>query len=690
MVNQDIGIRLVGEDKASGPIKNVQSALSGLERSTGGASGAFGVLGQAAATAAGFIVAQIGTQAVSAVSTLTKEMIELTLETEKFKAQTANLLKNMGMASATKEVDAMISKMEEMTGIGGMDDAFNDMLMVTKDVTKAMEALNIAADISAAKNIDIATSTKLVTQAMNGDVSMLKRYGIYLDENAMKTMNAAQKYYYFRKTVETTMGGASEAFRSSAAGIFANFNNQLDNLKKAFGGGLVDALAPALEGIATKISSLLESGDLQPLIDAFGNLATNIMTATEKTWDLVKALNGATTDEEAIAQMTATFNLLASAIKWAADQVERLSNLINGINMGALNAGVNWANNPAKPNGLGPNDLINIGNNKANQEVGDNTEATRENTKTTESQTKTTYDYVKAILEAEKITFQSATTQSTFAATTQGTNAQVGILADAAANAASALGSISGSGGGGGGGGCPTYGCGRSGILNMPWSSLEAVQGVPGMDLPMSGAWWNAWGNQNANMVAAAGQGAGGFKTARVNPETGMIMGGTTNSGGQFDIKNGDATKVWERTMEEESRQRERNTELQSRQTVKVESSAVKLSEFSSAAAGAIATLSSIQASASSGGGGGGYSDSSRQTRWGPNNAWVGVRVNDALITKTGKIVKFNPNDNILAFQGNGPKGATNITINVNGAGDPERVAELILNKINTKVGMGW
>ena len=67
------------------------------------------------------------------------------------------------------------------------------------------------------------------------------------------------------------------------------------------------------------------------------------------------------------------------------------------------------------------------------------------------------------------------------------------------------------------------------------------------------------------------------------------------------------------------------------------------------------------------------------------------VQVSDALITKAGQIVKFHPDDNILAFKGNGGmKGDTNVTINVNGAGDPERVAELILRKINTKVGMAW
>ena len=56
--------------------------------------------------------------------------------------------------------------------------------------------------------------------------------------------------------------------------------------------------------------------------------------------------------------------------------------------------------------------------------------------------------------------------------------------------------------------------------------------------------------------------------------------------------------------------------------------------------------------------------------------------VNDALITKRGDIVKFHPDDNIMAFKGNGPKGNISVNIIVNGAGDPDRVAELIMKKI--------
>ncbi|HQN37793.1 MAG TPA: hypothetical protein PLY01_08155, partial [Caldisericia bacterium] len=58
------------------------------------------------------------------------------------------------------------------------------------------------------------------------------------------------------------------------------------------------------------------------------------------------------------------------------------------------------------------------------------------------------------------------------------------------------------------------------------------------------------------------------------------------------------------------------------------------------------------------------------------------VTMNDGLITKRGDIVRFHPDDNIMAFKGNGPKGNISVNITVNGSGDPDRVAELIMKKI--------
>jgi len=66
---------------------------------------------------------------------------------------------------------------------------------------------------------------------------------------------------------------------------------------------------------------------------------------------------------------------------------------------------------------------------------------------------------------------------------------------------------------------------------------------------------------------------------------------------------------------------------------------------------------------------------------------------NDALITKDGSIVNFHPDDNILAFKEGsklqGKSMVVNNTFNISGNGDPDKIADEILKRINriTRVG---
>jgi hypothetical protein len=68
--------------------------------------------------------------------------------------------------------------------------------------------------------------------------------------------------------------------------------------------------------------------------------------------------------------------------------------------------------------------------------------------------------------------------------------------------------------------------------------------------------------------------------------------------------------------------------------------------------------------------------------------------VNDALITSKGDVIQFHPDDNILAFkdgaklQGKGV--VINNTFNINGNGDPDRIAEEIMKKIQRIGRMGF
>jgi len=94
MQEQNVKITVTAEDRASGPIKNVESALGGLEKGTSKAGGAMYSLGHAAEVAVGTMATAITTYGIAAVQNLNREMVKLSLEQSKFQSQTANLLKN--------------------------------------------------------------------------------------------------------------------------------------------------------------------------------------------------------------------------------------------------------------------------------------------------------------------------------------------------------------------------------------------------------------------------------------------------------------------------------------------------------------------------------------------------------------------------------------------------------------------
>lgn len=367
MAEQNVKIVVSAEDKASGPIRDVNNAIGTLEKGANKVSSALGSIGRVAEIAGGVLVSTFATQGIAAISSLQREMVKLSLEQSRFQVQTQALLGNIGLAAYSQEIEKVVEQHGKMTSFDDISirKSLNNIASATKDYQKSLLLLKAAEDLAAAKGIELETATNQITQALEGSTAALSRAGVELDTVAMKSMTASQAIYYISQQIEKTFGGSATALRNSTAGIFANYENQVQNLKRLFGDELTAAIAPALDSIANKISSLIESGQLQPLIDSFGHLATNIVDAAGKVWELGKALLGAKTDAEAIETIAATFNTLAAAIKWAADQLERLTRLINSVNAGALSFGDQYLKSDT--GGPGVRDLLRMTNERAVQ-----------------------------------------------------------------------------------------------------------------------------------------------------------------------------------------------------------------------------------------------------------------------------------------------------------------------------------
>lgn len=174
---------------------------------------AFGV----AAAAVGAFAVKVGYDAVKAA-----------MEDQKSQALLATALRNTVGATdeAIAATEAYISKTQLAFGV--VDDqlrpALGKLAAATGDLGDAQGLLNVALDISAAKNIDLETAAGLLGKAYNGNLTSLKKLFPQISATTIKSKDFAAALAEVNKEV----GGAAAARANTFAG-------QIERIKIAFG-----------------------------------------------------------------------------------------------------------------------------------------------------------------------------------------------------------------------------------------------------------------------------------------------------------------------------------------------------------------------------------------------------------------------------------------------------------------------
>ena len=228
----------------------------------------------AVGAAAGVMAIKIGIDAVKAA-----------VEDEKAQKSLAITLKNTTKATdaQVKAVEDYIDKTARATGISDdqLRPSLDRLVRSTKDVTKAQQLQQLALDISAGTSKDLATVTEALSKGLDGNLGALKRIGVPLDENIIKTkdFNAATK------ALSETFAGQADAAAETFAGRMARIKITIDETKEQLGQALLpllerfakfatDQLAPALQGL---VDGLTRSGR-QGLTRAFYDAGTGAVT----------------------------------------------------------------------------------------------------------------------------------------------------------------------------------------------------------------------------------------------------------------------------------------------------------------------------------------------------------------------------------------------------------------------------
>jgi hypothetical protein len=256
-----------GLNKAQNESKTFSQQLSSA---AGVAAKAFAGLAVAGATAA----VAIGIDAVKAA-----------IDDEKASSKLAQTLRNVTKATDAqiKSTEDYIDKTQRATGVADdqLRPSLDRLLRSTQDVTKAQKLQQLALDIAAGTGKDLATVTEALGKAYDGNLGALRRIGVPLDENILKTKD-------FDKAVialSETFAGQAEIAANTFAGRMDRLKISVDEAKESLGQALLpslervakfatEQLAPALQGL---IDGLTRSGR-QNLTKAFYDAGTGAVT----------------------------------------------------------------------------------------------------------------------------------------------------------------------------------------------------------------------------------------------------------------------------------------------------------------------------------------------------------------------------------------------------------------------------
>jgi hypothetical protein len=217
--------------KAEDNTKSFSGKMKGYSKVAAKAFGAVGI-------AAGVMAIKIGVDGVKAA-----------IEDEVSQKKLAKTLQNVTKAT-DKQVEAAeeyITKQQLQYGIADtkLRPALGNLIRYTGDYTKAQELNNLAIDIAAGTGKDLETISTALGKAYGGNLGALKKLGIPLDENIIKTKD----FEAATKDLSETFGGSAQANTETFEGKVKILNEQWGEFKENIGVKIIPILKDLMDNV---------------------------------------------------------------------------------------------------------------------------------------------------------------------------------------------------------------------------------------------------------------------------------------------------------------------------------------------------------------------------------------------------------------------------------------------------------
>lgn len=262
--------------------KGVNGAANEVE-GFGAKLGKFGKMAGAAFAAA-------GAAAAAYAGKLLVDGVKAAIEDEKAQVALATSLKNVTGATDTqiKAVEDQILKTSLLTGV--TDDelrpSFDRLLRSTQNVAEAQKLQTLAIDVAAGSGKSLQAVSEALGKAYDGNFGALKKLGVPIDENIIKTkdFDAAQQ------ALAATFGGQAAAQADTFAGKMERLKVAFNEGKETVGAYVLDAITPLVSGIVNNVIPAVQvladniGKTLQPTFEALTTFFQEYLIPFFKEW----------------------------------------------------------------------------------------------------------------------------------------------------------------------------------------------------------------------------------------------------------------------------------------------------------------------------------------------------------------------------------------------------------------------
>lgn len=236
------------------------------------------LLKNAMVPAAGAVTALAGGLAMAAKAAIADEQSTKLLETQ----LRATLGPNQALA------DSMADFVDQTQLASGVADdelrpALAGLVRFTGDATKAQELLNLSVDASIATGKDLTAVSTAIGKAYDGNFTALKKLGVPLDENIIKTKDfkAAQE------ALTAQFGGAAAANANTYAGRLAILKIRFDEMVESIGYRVLPILGKLLDEV-DKLVTIMDERGLGGVIGELGSRLRRFVDPAQAVLDVLQ------------------------------------------------------------------------------------------------------------------------------------------------------------------------------------------------------------------------------------------------------------------------------------------------------------------------------------------------------------------------------------------------------------------